>query len=129
METFKLDNRNSFVAGNSFSPGDSLDGLAHLKLREMLDEDAGWQGDREEDEYSDDDNSDDSYNSTFSRASERTLGFEAGSRSRETTPTPKNDINLAMEDILPMVSTSKRGSRVSSASRRVSSSGRAGLNV
>jgi len=152
METFKLDNKNSYNVGKPGSPRDSLDGLAHLKLREMLDEDAGWQADREEDEFSDDEDSDDSYNSTFSRASERTLSFEAGSGSRETTPTPQNDINLAMEDIgsrlvmstplksvneipqllkfeddLPMASTSGRGSRPSSTSRRVSSS--AGLNV
>ena len=99
METFKLDNRNSYMSSTLGSQGDNLDGLAHLKLRDMLDEDAGWQGDGEEDEYSDDDDSDDSYNSTFSRASEITLGFEAGSGSRETTPTPQNDINLAMEDI------------------------------
>ena len=99
METFKLDNKNSYNFDKPGSPRDSLDGLAHLKLREMLDEDAGWQGDREEEEFSDDEDSDDSYNSTFSRASERTLNFEAGSGSRETTPTPQNDINLAMEDI------------------------------
>ena len=94
MGTFKLDNRNSFIADKPDS-GDSLDGLAHLKLREMLDEDTGWQGDREEDEYSDDD--DVNNNSTFSRASQRTLGFEAGSIFRETTLTPEDDINLAMD--------------------------------
>ena len=98
METFKLDNKNSYNFGKPGSPQDSLDGLAQHKLRELLEEDAGWQGDREEDDFSDED-SDDSYNSTFSRASERTLSFEAGSGSRETTPTPMNDINLAMEDI------------------------------
>merc|ERR1719154_798045 len=79
METFKLDNKNSYNVDKPGSPRDSLDGLAHLKLREMLDEDAGWQADREEDDFSDDEASDDSYNSTFSRASERTLSFEAAS--------------------------------------------------
>merc|ERR1712098_211105 len=89
METFKIDNKNSY---NQQKPGsgyfDTLDGLGHLKLKEMLEEDTGWQGD-EEDDFSDDDSE-----GTFNPED-----FSTAVGSRETTPTPFNDINLAMEDI------------------------------
>ena len=98
METFKIDNKNSY---NQQKPGsgyfDTLDGLGHLKLKEMLEEDTGWQGD-EEDDFSDND-SDDSFNSTQTDRTFNPEDFSTAVGSRETTPTPFNDINLAMEDI------------------------------
>ena len=83
---------------------DSHDGQSqpqlHLSedIRAMLSEDTGYRGDEEDDEYSD---SDDSFNST---RSDRTfeaedISFGGAVGSRETTPTPENDINLAMEEI------------------------------
>merc|ERR1719228_1454377 len=98
METFKIDNKNSY---NQQKPGsglyDTLDGLGHLKLKEMLEEDTGWHGD-EEDDFSDND-SDDSFNSTQTDRTFNPEDFSTAVGSRETTPTPFNDINLAMEDI------------------------------
>ena len=83
---------------------DSHDGQSqpqlHLSedIRAMLSEDTGYRGDEEDDEFSD---SDDSFNST---RSDRTFepedfNFSTAAGSRETTPTPQNDINLAMEEI------------------------------
>ena len=97
MENYQADTRNKY--NMSRRPYvDSLDGHGHHQLppdiQAMLGEDTGYRGDEEEEEYSD---SDDSFNST---RSDRT--FEAEDRaegSRETTPTPENDINLAMEEI------------------------------
>ena len=95
MEEYKIDNRNSFYNSRS-SFYDTLDGQDRDLLRSMLNEDTGFQGDEEENEY--DDNSDDSDDSWTSSRSDRTLD-RSREASREVTPTPDNDINLAMEQI------------------------------
>ena len=101
MENYQADTRNKY--NMSRRPYvDSLDGHGHHQLppdiQAMLGEDTGYRGDEEEEEYSD---SDDSFNST---RSDRTfeaedISFGGAVGSRETTPTPENDINLAMEEI------------------------------
>ena len=99
MENYQADTRNKY---NRRPYVDSLDGHGHHQLppdiQAMLGEDTGYRGDEEEEEYSD---SDDSFNST---RSDRTfeaedISFGGAVGSRETTPTPENDINLAMEEI------------------------------
>ena len=95
MEEYKIDNRNSFYNSRS-SFYDTLDGQDRDLLRSMLNEDTGFQGDEEENDY--DDNSDDSDDSWTSSRSDRTLD-RSREASREVTPTPDNDINLAMEQI------------------------------
>ena len=99
MENFKIDNKNSYnaskPAGNYY---DTLDGLNHDKLREMLEEDTGWHGDLEEDDYSDND-SEDSFNSTRTDVTFNPDLLGPVSASRETTPTDHYDINKALEQI------------------------------
>ena len=99
METSKLENKNSYHQ-TKLGPGyyDTLDGLGQLKLREMLEEDAGWQGGDEDEEFSDND-SEDSFNSTRSDRTFNPEDFSTAAGSRETTPTPLNDINLALENL------------------------------
>ena len=99
METSKLENKNSYHQ-TKLAPGyyDTLDGLGQLKLREMLEEDAGWQGGDEDEEFSDND-SEDSFNSTRSDRTFNPEDFSTAAGSRETTPTPLNDINLALENL------------------------------
>ena len=103
MENYQADSRDKYNLGRRQFV-DSHDGQSqpqlHLSedIRAMLSEDTGYRGDEEDDEYSD---SDDSFNST---RSDRTfeaedINFGRAVGSRETTPTPENDINLAMEEI------------------------------
>ena len=105
MENYQADTRDKYNLGRRHWV-DSLDGQIqqpqlHLSkdIQAMLSEDTGYRGDEEEDEFSD---SDDSFNST---RSDRTFDAEdfnfstTVGGSRETTPTPQNDINLAMEEI------------------------------
>ena len=54
-------------------------------------------GDEEDEEFSD---SDESFNSTRSED----FKFSTAAGSRETTPTPQNDITLAMEESIPVKS-------------------------
>ena len=98
MEQMQVENRNRFNQSRK-SWGDSLDGLGPDILA-MLSEDTGYRGDEEEDAYSD---SGDSFETT---RSDRTFepedfNLSPADRSRETTPTPQNDINLAMEVAAP----------------------------
>ena len=90
-------NRRQFVDSHD---GQSQQPQHHLSpdILAMLGEDTGYRGDEEDEEFSD---SDDSFNST---RSDRTFepedfNFSTAAGSRETTPTPQNDINLAMEEI------------------------------
>jgi len=97
METFQLDNKNNYKSKFSGNPYDNIDGIDHDKLRKMLDEDTGYKGDEDED-FSDND-SDDSFNSTRTDRTFNPEDFATAEGSRETTPTPANDIDLATEVI------------------------------
>ena len=103
MENYQADSRDKYNLGRRQFV-DSHDGQSqpqlHLSedIRAMLSEDTGYRGDEEDDEFSD---SDDSFNSTRSDRTFEPEDFNFGTAagSRETTPTPQNDINLAMEEI------------------------------
>ena len=98
MESFQIDNKNSYNRSKfSGNPYDNIDGLDHDKLRKMLDEDTGYKGD-EDDDFSDND-SEDSFNSTRTDRTFNPEDFATAEGSRETTPTPRNDIDLATEVI------------------------------
>ena len=98
MESFQIDNKNSYDRSKfSGNPYDNIDGLDHDKLRKMLDEDTGYKGD-EDDDFSDND-SEDSFNSTRTDRTFNPEDFATAEGSRETTPTPGNDIDLATEVI------------------------------
>ena len=101
MENYQADSRDKYNLGRR-QYVDSHDGLSqpqlHLSedIRAMLREDTGYRGDEEDDEFSD---SDDSFNSTDRTFEPVDFNFSTAAGSRETTPTPQNDINLAMEEI------------------------------
>ena len=98
MESFQIDNKNSYDRSKfSGNPYNNIDGLDHDKLRKMLDEDTGYKGD-EDDDFSDND-SEDSFNSTRTDRTFNPEDFATAEGSRETTPTPRNDIDLATEVI------------------------------
>ena len=121
MEQQQVENRNKY--NMSKRPWvDSLDGHGQPQvlspdIQALLSEDTGYRGDEEEDEYSD---GDDSFETTRSDRTCEPEDVSIGEGSRETTPTPQIDINLAMEEINSSLVSSTPLKRTSKASRRPS---------
>ena len=105
MENYQADSRDKYNLGSyrrqfvDSHDGQSQQPQHHLSpdILAMLGEDTGYRGDEEDEEFSD---SDESFNSTRSED----FKFSTAAGSRETTPTPQNDITLAMEESIPVKS-------------------------